>query len=405
MKFKVIVPAFKRAKSLDRLLASLLNANQHSGNFTVLVSLDGGYSNDVLEIVYHYKRKFPKSIFEYFIHPENIGLRNHILWCGNLTIRYENVIVLEDDLLIDKYFFDYVINATSFYSSDKGIAGIALYSPQFNEFENLPFYPVAGDGCSTYFMQVPCSWGQIWTRDQWSKFYEWYQENQNINFSLETNLPILARNWPSSSWKKYFYVYLIRMNKYIVYPYRSYSTNCSDAGGFHNKSGLNYLQVPLLNNPLNQSEILFKNSSESNVKYDSYFEQQCVRLTGYFDVESSKLAIDIYSSKPISLLKKSEYVLTTRTPVRTIAKFPLHFKPIDLNYKYPDNTLQTCISLARSTDLQDDSLFSRLEVKNNLAQYFSSFDLAQNHILIGQFLIKFKRFLGRFYLFFSNRKI
>jgi glycosyltransferase involved in cell wall biosynthesis len=395
MNFKVVVPAFKRAKSLDRLLDSLFNASRYGGKFSILVSLEGGHSSDVLEIAIRYKNKFEHSQYDYIIHPQQLGLKNHILWCGNLTNQFENIIVLEDDLLVDRYFVDYATSSTSFYSSDISIAGIALYSPQYNEIENLPFYPVACGGCTTYLMQVPCSWGQIWTRRQWTKFYEWYQENQNIDFSQEITLPQVVRNWPHTSWKKYFWAYLLSMKKYIVYPYRSYSTNCSDRGGYHNVDGINYLQVPLLNIPLNLLELKYMRSSESITKYDSYFERQDLALPLYPEVQPANLAMDIYSSKPIELLRKSEFVLTTRTPGKSIGKFPLHFKPIELNLEYPDSTLKACISLARSSELPSDSVISRLKIKYMLAQYYCSFDLAQNQIIIGQYWTKLKRLFCR----------
>lgn len=397
MHLNVVIPAFRRPRSLKRLLESLLIANSHASNFSVTVSLDGGYATETLEIARYYKTKFPNGSLEYFIHQKNIGLRNHILWCGNLSKEFGSITVLEDDLLVDKHFSEYAASAIRFYSNELDVAGISLYSQQFNEFENLPFYPAAVDGYANFFMQVPCSWGQIWTQSQWTQFYEWYSENQALDLYSITQMPLSARCWPSSSWKKYFYAYLVQKNKYIVYPFRSYSTNCSDPGGFHNKSGINFLQVPLLNRELNESETKFSSICESKAKYDSFLEQQYVQLDEFPMIYPSNLALDIYASKPLDYLRKFEFVLTTRDVRKTICKYPLAFKPIDLNFKYPEENLESGISLARSEDVLDKNMLKDIKIKYMLAQYFSPFDLSQSSIVLAQFRVKIDRLMRRLF--------
>jgi hypothetical protein len=76
------------------------------------------------------------------------------------------VVVLEDDLVVDRYYYLYASCALQHYRCDDRVAGIALYAPEYNEYASLPFAPMA-NGYSTYPMQMPCSWGQCWTREQW----------------------------------------------------------------------------------------------------------------------------------------------------------------------------------------------------------------------------------------------
>lgn len=391
MHLKVVIPAFRRPKSLNRLLESLLKANSNSQNFSVLVSLDGGYASETLEVAKYYKGKFPEEVFEFYIHKENIGLRNHILWCGNLSNEFGSIIVLEDDLLIDEYFYEYATGAIKFYENESNIAGISLYSQQFNEFENLPFHPTDTDGNGNYFMQIPCSWGQIWTQSQWNEFYRWYKDNQDIDLNSIVQMPLPARHWPISSWKKYFYAYLILSNKYIVYPFRSYTSNCSDQGGFHNKSGINFLQVPLLNRYITSSELKFADFSKSNVKYDSFFELQFVKIPHESMEHESSITLDIYASKPLEYLKQFKYALTTRNVINPIHQYPLIFKPIESNLRYQVEDFKIGMSLTKSDNVLSSNIFDNLRIKFTLAQYYCSFDLSQNSIILYIFRVKIRR--------------
>lgn len=40
---------------------------------------------------------------------QNLGLKKHIISCGDLTNIYDNVICIEDDLVLSPYFMNYVI--------------------------------------------------------------------------------------------------------------------------------------------------------------------------------------------------------------------------------------------------------------------------------------------------------
>lgn len=394
MLIKVVIPAFRRPKSLKRLLESLFVAGKQADNFSVLVSLDGGHTSEVLEVAKQYKAKFESGRLEYLVHPKNMGLRSHILWCGNLAREFGSIVVLEDDLVVDKYFSIYAERAIDFYNNEIDVAGISLYSQQFNEFENLPFYASDIDGFANFFMQVPSSWGQIWTRAQWERFYDWYIDNLNVDLGSFVGMPSSAQRWPSSSWKKYFYAYLVHKNKYIVYPLRSYTTNSSDPGGFHNVNGVNFLQVPLLNREVYKSEIKFSRFGASRSRYDGFFERQHVELNGFPEVHSSSITLDIYGSKPLSYLKEYDYVITTRNVKKSLCGYPLSFKPIDLNFSYPEEGRGASIYLAKSEDVVEDGFFDKINRRYLLAQYFSPFDLAQNAIILSQLREKMGRLMS-----------
>ena len=47
-------------------------------------------------------------------HSKNLGLRAHVITCGDLVNIYDNIIVLEDDLFVSPYFYKYANDALNF---------------------------------------------------------------------------------------------------------------------------------------------------------------------------------------------------------------------------------------------------------------------------------------------------
>ena len=105
--------------------------------------------------------RFKFGTCEVITREKNLGIREHLLWCGDQTEKYGSVILLEDDLIVDPQFYFYALAAMEMYGQSSKIAGIALYAPAFNEYARLPFMPMLS-GYSCYFMKVVCSWGQLW---------------------------------------------------------------------------------------------------------------------------------------------------------------------------------------------------------------------------------------------------
>ena len=132
----IIVLAYNRAQALSRLLQSIEKADYHIST-TLVISIEGNASNDVVQTAENFEtKKLNKLIIR---RKERLGLRNHVIACGDLVNKYDAVIILEDDLVVDRYFYRYACDAIKFYNDDESIAGIALYSHEYNEFSNLPF--------------------------------------------------------------------------------------------------------------------------------------------------------------------------------------------------------------------------------------------------------------------------
>ncbi|MBT8109626.1 MAG: hypothetical protein KJO27_02760 [Gammaproteobacteria bacterium] len=323
----IIVVGFARAASLARLLKSINNAELPPG-VQLLISLDGGASADTVATAREFV--FTHGVKDVELHSQNLGLREHILWVGDQTGKYGSIVVLEDDILADRYFYHYAVSAIRSYDSDANIAGVALYSPRANENAHLAFEPLVNN-FSSYFMQIPCSWGQAWTRSQWSNFRDWYDEFATTNALADIDIPQSVKEWPESSWKKYFAAYLVHRDKYFSYPYRSYATNCADAGGSHVKESSTFYQVPLADQSRPLETFNHDAFSVDGIVYDAYMEPNPRRLSKILGVPPDELAVDTYGCKPRELLRKKKFALTTKRCSETIGATYLTLKPVEQN--------------------------------------------------------------------------
>ncbi|WP_339171877.1 glycosyltransferase [Anoxybacillus sp. FSL W8-1294] len=322
----IVVVAFNRPDSLKRNLKALLKAD-YPGKVRLVISIDKGNNKHVLDIANSFDWKYGEKIVIY--QKENIGLRRHILKCGDLTNQYGNIILLEDDIYVSPNFYNFALQALEFYQDHKEIAGISLYSPRFNETASLPFEPLQSN-YDVFFSQLPSSWGQLWTASQWNDFRNWYNNESNLKIKPDDyNLPDNVKKWPESSWKKYFIKYMVDNQKFFVYPYISLTTNFGDIGThFWRKN--NAFQVPLSYNI--KKEFKFCRLDETNVRYDVFNEN--IGIIEIFDKEiRNNITVDLYGKKSEKAYKK--YLLTTKKlNYHIIKQYDLTMKPIE------DNILQ-----------------------------------------------------------------
>ena len=257
----ICVVAYNRSFSFRRLISSLSSA-RYDNPVDLYVSID--YS-DKGEGVRDLAANYIWNNGKYTIirHSENLGLRKHILKCGDLLDDYDALIVLEDDVVVAPGFFLFAEQCVEKYYGNESIAGISLYSFMMNYHNHLPFWPLSS-GSDVYMMQNAQSWGQVWMKKQWMEFKKWYEMNC-IEFDEMPHLPVSICSWPKSSWLKYHTRYCIENKKYFVYPYVALSTNNNDPGTH-----------VTTRNTLFQAPLFFGKKTKYNltpsVFYDGFFE-------------------------------------------------------------------------------------------------------------------------------------
>ena len=331
----IVVVGYNRPDSLQRLLDSLNLANYQFDNIDLVISLDfcsgslGGLTRKVAESFnWHHGTK------RLILQPINIGLRKHVLACGDLTESYGAIILLEDDLSVGPDFYQFAKDALEFSGQQQSIGGVSLYNHQTNFLNHLPFEPIF-DGYDNFYLQIASSWGQAWSRAQWTSFRSWYEEvekSEHDNLASGTvpdgTVPKAVMNWPPTSWLKYFIRYLVATDKFFLYPHHSQTTNHSDSGTHIDKPN-NRWQVPLA---MRNNSLRFSSPAESLAVYDSHFEllqeklKQLAPILNEFDFD-----VDLFGVKdPASF--RQPYVLTSKKPSTHQLQFELVRKPIPVNF-------------------------------------------------------------------------
>ena len=390
----IVIPAYRRADSLVRLLTSLNAAHYKDHPVKLIISVDGEGTMEVLEKARAFK--FKSGEVEVIAHANHMGLRDHIIWCGDLSLEYGGVIVLEDDLVVDPYFYDYAVEAATFYDSEPAITGIALYSQRHNDAAELPFEPLHSK-YSTYFMQVGCSWGQLWTASQWTGFRDWYAGVSSKEVDDCVGLPDNVKRWAESSWKKYFNAYIVSTGKYVVYPYQTFSTNCSDRPGVHIKEASNVFQVPL-RHPVRPAESYeFAPFKDQLIVYDAYMEPCGSFIFDLLGRSRDEVEVDMYGQKPWNVASRKKYILTSKKiKQRALANYPVSFKPLEMNLLYPTEFRDAVY--IRLYEITENTRPSVLSNKGYfyLARYYAYLE-TRNLKYVKGFIWDFASYIIRFY--------
>ncbi|KAJ3404667.1 hypothetical protein HDV05_007044, partial [Chytridiales sp. JEL 0842] len=136
-RLSIHVFAWKRAKSLNRLLKSLKDADYGDvRNLEMIIHVDGGATDEVLELASNYSWPFgPKDLV---LDASNVGLQEMMTAAWIPKSDDELAIFLEDDIELSPLYFDYIkwcikVFFTPGQKSIDAIVGCSLYTPRLNE--------------------------------------------------------------------------------------------------------------------------------------------------------------------------------------------------------------------------------------------------------------------------------
>lgn len=322
-KIAIVIVTYMREKSLVRLLNSLLNVDYLGDTVDLIISIDFSGKESIKNVATNFNWKFGKK--EIVAQTQKLGLRDHILKCGDFTNQYSHICLIEDDLLVSPGIYNFAKQAAEYYENDDSIAGISLYTHLYNHIANRPFYPI-DDGFDVFFLQQAQSWGQLWSTKKWAEFRAWYDKNTDMDFKSD-DFPEKISRWPSSSWLKYHNKYIVETNKYFVYPRVSLITNFSEPGTNRNVITSTF-QVPL---QLAKRKIYnFSDLSNSKSIYDVFFESEL--LADYLLIPRKELQVDLFSSKVVC---KKKYLLSVnKFDYDIIKSYAMELRPLEANVIY-----------------------------------------------------------------------
>lgn len=383
----IVVVAYNRPHCLQRILNSLSRASVPEQT-PLIISLDRSDNEEMATLAHGHE--WPHGPKQVICHKEHLGLKEHVLRCGDLAIEHGGVVVLEEDLYVSPHFYGFAEQALSRYAGDASIAGISLYSQTMSETACLAFLPLV-DNSDMFFAQVPSSWGQCWSKSQWLLFRQWLKKKTGAKPTVY--LPPDVSRWPTTtSWKKLFAEYLIASDRYFVYPRVSLSTNFGDAGTHMLKQRYDF-QVPLETQP---KDYRFASLDASACIYDSFWELKPAAL-GKLKPEFADLSfeLDIYGQKDLDRLS-CDFIFTTKECSSSLKGYELALKPPVLNMLA--DLEGTAIKLARRGCIRNQRVIPSFA---HLAYYNSVHAVHASHFLRphGQLMRKLPRLLSRLYSF------
>lgn len=319
-KIAIVVVGYNRIIPLKRLLNSLLRAKYGQDSVPLYISIDCSHDEDLYEYVQCFQWPFGHKYVA--IQDERLGLKNHILQCGDLTEQFKAIILLEDDVFVGEYFYDYVTHVVEAYEGDNRIGGFALYTHELAGTGTPVSY--LNDGSDTFLRQDVVSWGECWTKNQWMLFRAWLNGFDDSDFN-RIDMPEQTKKF-KHSWTKYYAAYLVDTNRYFVIPYHSYTTCFCDAGEHFNMLTMAG-QVSLTGV---KNTYIFKPFDEMT-RYDIYWVNESIYE--WIGLNKQDLCVDWYGMN--QNIKKCRYLLTPAIyPHEIVRRFGLYLKPIELNVKY-----------------------------------------------------------------------
>ncbi|MET1260764.1 glycosyltransferase family A protein [Flagellimonas sp. DF-77] len=317
----IVIVAYNRERSLNRLLDSIAAASYPDTEIPLIISIDHAEDNQAVvdtAMAFEWAHGEKKIIR----HPENLGLRKHVLSCASLCLEYGRVIVLEDDLYVSPHFYRFTDSALRFSANDPKIGGVSLYNHQLNVLNGLYFSPIE-DGYDNWYFQFASSWGQAWNKAQFEGFLAWYEALDTLPATID--LPEKVASWSEKSWLRYYIAYLIKEDKYFLYPKISLTTNFSDTGTHITYSSTTF-QVPYLVGT-KEPQFEFSTIGDSGAIYNAHFENTA--LYGYLGMTASQLLLDLGGTR---IQKNQRFVLTKKIlDFKIIKAYGRYLRPIELN--------------------------------------------------------------------------
>ncbi len=319
-KIAIVAIGYNRLKGLARLLDSINSASYKSNDIPLVISIDASGDLELYDFVKNFK--WNHGVKYVNIQENRLGLKEHIFQCFSLSKYFKGVIILEDDLFVSPYFYDYAMSTLDKYGNDEKVAGIALYKNEYDGFSNLPIQHIH-NGSDVFAWQTVCSWGEIINERMWNNISKWIEKFDENFEPFDMNDTI--KKW-TRAWSKYVYAYMLETDSYFIFPHISLTTNFNDGGGEHGGGNSSIVQVSLLQG---YKEYKLLDLSELE-QYDVY--GQNTKIASWLGLDKNELSVDFFGNRTKYV---GRYVLTPfKLPYKRVKGFALCMRPWELNIKY-----------------------------------------------------------------------
>lgn len=237
----------------------------------------------------------------------NMGLASSIINGASAIIKqYNTAIVVEDDLIVSKFFLRYMNDALRFYEDNKKIWAISGYSFPMKALDNYPHdIYVSGRGCSWGWATWFDRWNTVdWSVEDYNRFkHNWLQRwrfgkwGTDLPQLLDYQMCLDAHSWAI---KWCFSAFL--QNKLTVYPKRSYLMNSGivDGSGVHSQ-----------NSYTDKYETYFNDNEDYKCKFENVTINNKIRKE-FKDKYSNGLLVDMKGALKAFLIRNNLWSMIKR---------------------------------------------------------------------------------------------
>ena len=216
---------------------------------------------------------------------KNNGLANSIIEGVDLILnKYNNIIVMEDDLIVADNFLEYMNGALAFYEKEENIWSISGYTPNMKCLKNY--------NKDIYLTMRASSWGWAIWKDRWEsidwKIKDWdnfkknKKEIEEFNTSGNDMFKMLELQMLGKidSWAIRWCYNQFKQRKYTIYPTKSKLVNIGfDSKGTHNSRGFGRWSVEVSN-----EDVIFESIEPDNKIlecFKKYYDLKLITKIGY----------------------------------------------------------------------------------------------------------------------------
>jgi hypothetical protein len=230
------VLGYNRHKSIARLLDSLNAADYGKDKVNIHVSIDeGSEGQQSLKIAQQFKWKHgEKTVLQRKERGHIVGQWTNA-WEGIPNSREDVLVVFEDDLVVSKYWYQFLKRALKKYRSesfDPRAMGIGLEVPSTVIGETRtyrccgkrkPSIALKESEALMYKYQLPGTWGTALFPEHWTEFVKWYQQNEpDLSYqpcvhNFRTN--DWWQNKPDSIFSAWIARFVYEQGWYMLYPH------------------------------------------------------------------------------------------------------------------------------------------------------------------------------------------
>lgn len=275
----IIVFAFNRPEHTRQTLEALMQ-NHLADKSELFIYIDGPRTEEEVEKVNSVKKIAEEkqwcakvSVVE---SKTNKGLAASVVkGVTDIVNKYGKVIVLEDDLVSDKWFLKFMNNALTVYENETDVVCATGY-----------IYPVSKPLPEIFFIKGADCWGWATWKRGWDiletngdkLLKELEEKNLTSDFDFNNSYPyvqmlkdqIAKKN---NSWAILWYASAYLKNKYCLYPGHSLIHNIGvDGSGTHSGTSSDF-DVKLMNKEVKVDRIAIKEAKEAKEIVGSYFKQ------------------------------------------------------------------------------------------------------------------------------------